>query len=366
MLVKDKNLDKNKVAVGMSGGVDSTVAAYILKQRGYDVIGITMNLFDDEGCCSALKVVEDAKRIAHKMGIPHYVVDLKDEFKQKVMDYFVDEYISGKTPNPCIACNRYIKFDAFINIAHKYGAYYVATGHYSGVEYNDKTSRYLVRTAREKNKDQTYMFWSLKQYQLKYILTPLSEISSKDEVRKIAVAFDILSNDKKESQEICFIPDNDHVKYLTNNIKSTIPTGHFIDIDGNIVGEHKGIINYTIGQRKGLGVSFGKPMYVIKIIPDTNEIVLGDNKSVFSDGLIGEDINFISFEKLTDTLRVKAKIRSHAKEADCSIQMIENDRIKVVFDCPQRAITAGQSVVFYKDEYMIGGANIVNSFNIID
>ncbi len=352
-------LNKNKVAVGMSGGVDSTAAAYILKQRGYEVIGITMQVCD--GDCN--NYIDDAKKIANEIGIEHYVVNLKEIFKEKVIDYFIADYMVGRTPNPCIACNRYIKFDALIQTAHSYGAYYIATGHYSGVEYDENNDRYLVKCAKDISKDQTYMFWTLRQEQLRYILTPLSNIGSKNIVRDIACKFDINANDKSDSQEICFIPDNDHVRYLIKNINTSIPEGNFVDVNGNILGKHKGIINYTIGQRKGLGITFGKPMYVIDIRYKTNEIVLGENERVFAKELIANDINFILFDKLDNEIRAYAKIRSHAKLASCVIKPIDDISIKVIFDKPQRAITAGQSVVFYLendfgDMYMIGGAVI--------
>ncbi len=366
----NKNLDKNKVAVGMSGGVDSTATAWILQQQGYEVIGITMKVFDDSqyqslnkeiGCCSQ-SAVEDARRMADKLGIEHYVVNFEKIFKEKVIDYFVDDYTMGRTPNPCIACNRYVKFDALLDIAHEHGAYYIATGHYSSVVYDENKDRYLVRCAKAKSKDQTYMFWTLKQRQLQHILTPLSDFENKDEVRKIAAKLDVKAKGKQESQEICFIPDNDHIGYLTQHIKTNVSEGNFVDVDGNILGRHKGIIHYTIGQRKGLGITFGKPMYVVQIKPETDEIVLGENDKVFADGLIGEEANFISFDKLTDRMHAYAKIRSHAKEAKCIIEPIENNMLRVLFDEPQRAITSGQSVVFYNDGYMIGGAIIHSSF----
>lgn len=362
-------LDKNKVVIGLSGGVDSSVAAYILKKQGYEVIGVTMKVWQDsdtdydrdDGCCG-LSAVDDARRVANKLGIPFYVMNFKSVFKEKVIDYFIDEYLSGRTPNPCIACNKYIKFDELIKKAHSLGAYYVATGHYARIVKDEKINRYLIKKSSAKAKDQTYTLYNLTQDQIKHMLMPLSEYSSKEEIRGIAKELGLDVANKPDSQEICFVPDNDYGNFIEENTNKKIIPGDFVDTKGNALGRHKGVVYYTIGQRKGLGISFGKPTYVVDIRPDKNQVVLGDNEEVFSNKLFAKDINFIPFEKIDDPIKVKAKIRYSAKPADATIYPLEDNMIKVEFENPQRAITPGQAIVFYDDDdTLVGGGTIVKS-----
>jgi tRNA-specific 2-thiouridylase len=364
-------LDRNKVVIGMSGGVDSSVAAYILKKQGYEVIGVTMKVWQDEdendhgnenedGCCG-LSAVEDARRVANKLDIPFYVMNFKSIFKETVIDNFIDEYMNGRTPNPCIVCNKRVKFGELLKKAHSLGAYYVATGHYAKIEKDEKTDRYLIKKSSAKAKDQTYMFYNLSQEQISHILMPLGEYASKEDIREIAKELGLDIANKPDSQEICFIPDNDYGKFiLEKNDKNIIP-GDFVDTEGNVLGKHKGIIHYTIGQRKGLGISFGKPVYVVDIRPEKNQVVLGDNEDVFNDKLIARDVNFIPFKKLESPVKVKAKIRYSARPADAIIYPLEEDRIKVEFEKPQRAITPGQAIVFYDDDILVGGGIIVKT-----
>lgn len=361
-------LNKNKVVVGMSGGVDSTVAAYKLKEMGYEVIGVNMRLWQDDfleeehfmrdgGCCS-LSSVEDARRVCEQIGIPFYALDFKSIFKETVVDYFIESYKNGETPNPCIACNKHVKFEALLEKAHQLGAYYVATGHYAKIYYDDTIGRYLVKKASAVSKDQTYAIYNLTQEQLKHILMPLSDFNSKDEVREIAAKFDVVMSQKSDSQEICFVPDQDYVGFLKRNGDFEITEGDFYDTDGNKVGRHGGIVNYTIGQRKGLGVTFGKPMYVVDIDPEFNRVVLGDNDSVFKKELWADEVNFILMDHIDGPYRCEAKIRYSAVPAPCTIEMV-NGLAHVVFDTPQRAVTPGQAVVFYDGEFLVGGGTII-------
>lgn len=362
----DKN---NRVIVGMSGGVDSTVAAFQLKQMGYEVIGVNMRLWQDPfledehllhdgGCCS-LSSVEDARRVCEQMGIPFYALDFKAVFKTTVVDYFIDAYKQGETPNPCIACNKYVKFEALLEKAHQLGAYYVATGHYAKIGYDESLQRYTVKKSNASAKDQTYALYNLTQDQLAHILMPLGEFSSKEEVRAIAAQFDVQMSKKSDSQEICFIPDQDYVGFLKRNSDVVDIEGEFVDRSGQSLGKHKGIIHYTIGQRKGLGVTFGKPMYVIDIDSHTQRVTLGEGDDVFQEVLYANQLNFIPFESLTGPLACEAKIRYSAREAACTLYPVDEQMVKVVFHTPQRAITPGQAVVFYQGDDLIGGGTIV-------
>ncbi|MHC1721452.1 MAG: tRNA 2-thiouridine(34) synthase MnmA [Clostridiaceae bacterium] len=351
-----------KVIVGMSGGVDSSVAAYLLKEQGYEVIGVTMQVWQKDeyyeelegGCCS-LSAVEDARRVAFKLGIPHYVLNFRDCFKEKVIDYFIDEYMEGRTPNPCVACNKHIKFDELLKKALTLGADYIATGHYAVIE--EKGGRYLLKKSLDFKKDQTYALYNLTQYQLAHTLMPCGEYQ-KERIREIAKEIGLKVHNKKDSEEICFIPDNDHGGYIKRQKPGEVPEGNFVDKKGNILGRHKGIPYYTIGQRKGLGIALGVPVFVIDIIPWKNEIVLGCEDDIFKTELIAKDTNYILFDNLDKPMEVYAKIRYSAKPAKAIIYPLQDNKVKVVFLDKQRAITMGQSVVFYDDEYLIGGGVI--------
>lgn len=362
----ETGLDKNRVVIGMSGGVDSTVAAYLLKAEGYDVIGITMKLWDDPsedfaenygGCCS-LSAVEDARRVAAALEIPFYVVNFKAPFKEKVMDYFVDSYKDGETPNPCVMCNKYIKFDKLLLKAKELGAYYVATGHYAKIEFDAQVGRYKLMRSKEMSKDQTYMLANFTQDQLAHTLMPIGAYDSKEAVRAIAERLDFVVARKPDSQEICFIPDDDYARFLRDNLDTPIVEGNFVDQSGKILGRHKGIVYYTVGQRKGLGVTFGKPMYVVGVKPQLNEVVLGPDEEVFSATLFAREVNWISFERVDAPIKVGAKIRHTKKEAPALLEPLADGRYRVTFDEPQRAVTPGQAVVFYVGDEVIGGGFI--------
>ena len=315
---------KKKVVIGMSGGVDSSVAAYLLKEQGYDVIGVTMQIWQEDkdyteregGCCS-LSAVDDARRVANKIGIPFYVMNFRDSFKEKVIDYFVQEYIDGKTPNPCIACNKHLKFDELLRKAQGIGADYVATGHYAKIE-QDENGRYLLIRSDDDRKDQTYALYNFTQEQLAHTLMPCGEYT-KDRIREIAKEIGLSVYNKKDSEEICFIPDNNHGRYISEARPLEVVPGNFVDKNGNVLGQHKGIVYYTIGQRKGLGIALGRPVFVTDINPRTNEVVLGPEEDIFKTDLVAKDVNFIPFDKLEEPITVEAKVRYSGKPAEAVI-----------------------------------------------
>ena len=345
-------MSSKKVIVGMSGGVDSSVAAALLLEKGYDVIGVTMHVWDEK-----TSAVDDARRVADELNIPHYVINFKEIFENKVIDYFIDDYLKGRTPNPCIACNKYIKFGALLDKALSMKADFIATGHYARISYDEQANRFLLRKAVTKEKDQSYVLYNLSQEKLGRVLLPIGDYV-KSEVRALAEKYNLPVASKPDSQEICFIPDNNYSKFINDTKKADMKPGYFVDTKGNILGKHSGIINYTIGQRKGLGVTFGKPMFVVKIDSKNNQVVLGEAYEVFSKELIAGDMNYISINDIVDEIKANAKIRYSAKEAPATIYPLGDKRVKVVFDSPQRAITPGQSIVFYDNDIVVGGGII--------
>ncbi len=352
-----------KVMVGMSGGVDSSVAALLLKEAGYEVVGVTFKLWDDiaageeSKCCSASDV-NDARLVCDKLSIPHYVFNYKELFGKTVMDYFVESYKKGHTPNPCIACNKYIKFESFLDKALNLGFDFISTGHYALSVKNEESGRYNLLKGEHDNKDQSYALYNMTQKQLAHTLFPLGKLS-KAEVRKIAEENELVVANKPDSQDICFIPSGDYTAFLEKYTGEKAPIGDFVDTRGNVLGKHKGLWHYTIGQRKGLGISFGKPMFVADIDAEECKVVLSEEDGIFSDTLTADDLNLIEVEALTQPVKAEVKIRYAHKKAPATLHPEEGGRIRVQFLTPQRAITKGQAVVFYNGDSVFGGGVIV-------
>lgn len=342
---------KQKIVVAMSGGVDSSVVAALLQQHGYEVIGVTMQVWKNTQDLA----VRDAQLMAKKLQIVHHVLDLRKIFKKQIVDYFINEYLLGRTPNPCVACNRYIKFGELLNWAKLMGADYLATGHYAQLVWEN--DRYLLKKSQSSNKDQTYPLYYLTQEQLAHIKFPLATYE-KTKVRQLAHQFDLAVAEKAESQDICFIADGDYIKFIEEETHIKMQNGNFVDKNGIVLGQHRGLYRYTIGQRKGLGVAIGKPLFVIKIDPAKNEIVLGEEKDLLIKNLWVSKINLISMDRIQQATPALVKIRYGAKEAAAVLIPEKEDLLRVEFKVPQRAVTPGQSTVFYQDDVVLGGGII--------
>lgn len=352
-----------KVMIAMSGGVDSSTATLILKNSGYEICGATMKLFNNEDigeksktCCS-LSDVFDAKNVAARLGFNHYVFNFTNDFYNDVIKNFAYGYTNGLTPNPCIDCNRYLKFKKLLEKAVLLDYDYLATGHYAQIEYDKEINRYILKKAVDQSKDQTYFLYSMTQYELSKTLFPLGSYL-KSEIRDIAQQNNFINAKKPDSQDICFVKNGSYADFLKNSFGLEFTPGNFVDKSGKILGRHKGIIYYTIGQRKGLGISFGKHKYVIQKNKNDNTIVLGDEQELFKNKLIATDINLISIDKLSTKMNVTAKIRYNQKETPAIIKPINENEIEVEFKNPQRAITPGQAIVFYNNEKVVGGGII--------
>jgi len=361
--------DKKTVVVAMSGGVDSSVTAALLIEQGYEVIGVTMQLWDPDitevngdfvGCCS-LAAVDDARSVASKLGIPYYVLNFYDLFREAVVNSFCQEYLEGRTPNPCVVCNRKIKFEALLHKSLALGAEYMATGHYARIDYAEAAGRYTLKKAQDTHKDQTYFLYNLTQHQLAHTLMPLGEYT-KDEVRRLAAELGLRVADKPESQEICFVPDNNYRNFLRSKVdNSAIMPGPFLNLSGQVVGRHQGIPFYTIGQRRGLGLAMGERVYVVDIDTARNAVVIGPEEALDRTTLVADDLNFIAIPGLTGPEEVQAKIRYNSPPASATVSPLPGGRVQVDFAAPQRAIAPGQSVVFYRDEYLLGGGTITGA-----
>ncbi len=354
-----------KALIAMSGGVDSSVAAYLTKNLGYDCTGITMKLFDNddifidrEKTCCSLDDIDDARSVCRKIGIPHTVYNFKDSFKETVISRFISAYENGATPNPCIDCNRFIKFKKLVTRAEELDFDYVVTGHYARVEYDSGLGRYLLKKSKDLSKDQSYVLYSMTQEQLSKILLPLGDMT-KDETRRLAAELGLINAEKRDSQDICFVPDGKYAEFIKSYTGKNYPEGDFVDESGRVLGTHKGIIGYTIGQRKGLGLALEHPMYVKEKDLENNRVVLCDNDALFSKELFANDINLISTDKITEPMRVKARVRYNQREQSATVTMLDDDTIRVVFDEPQRAICKGQAVVLYDGDTVVGGGTIL-------
>lgn len=357
---------KKRVLLGMSGGVDSSVSAIILKQQGYEVIGATMKLWEDKnnpevesGCCS-FSAVNDAKRVCDQLGIPHYTLNCEEEFKTHVIDNFINCYKNAGTPNPCVECNKYLKFGVFYKKALELECDYIATGHYAKTEFSEKYNQYVLKMSDEKNKDQSYFLYGIPKDVLPKMLFPLKDMNSKDEVRKIAKLNNLQAADKKDSQEICFIPDNDYGRFLEENMDRLPSKGDIVLKKSNeVLGKHKGLIFYTIGQRKGLGVAYKEPLYVVELDAKNNKVIVGNERDLYSTTLKAKNVNILIDLNLDKPIEVKAKIRYRSKPSEAILELDEKGLAIVAFKEPQRAITKGQSVVFYIDDNIVLGGGII-------
>ncbi len=347
-------MENKKVLIGMSGGVDSSVSAVLLQEKGYEVIGITLELFSENNCC---KTNSDAKKICDSIGIPYFTYDCKQKFENYVIQNFINCYSNCKTPNPCIECNKYMKFGVMWEKAKELSCNYIATGHYAKTEYSHKYGRWVLKKSKAGKKDQSYVLWNIPKELIEHILFPLSEFENKEDIRKIANQKQLEVANKPDSEDICFIPDGDYKKFLEKNSEIKPKSGNIVNMKGEILGKHNGLYNYTIGQRKGIGISYKVPLFVLGFNPKNNEVIVGEEKELYKKEITVKDINLLLIDEIKEPLEVEVKTRYSAKAAKAQIEQIENE-IKVTFYEPQRAITPGQSAVFYIDDIVLGGGKI--------
>ena len=357
-------MSQKKALIAMSGGVDSAVSAYLMQQQGWDCTGVTMRLFDNsilpngaESTCCSLDDVEDARSVARRLGFPFYVFNFTADFEEKVIQKFIHCYECGATPNPCIDCNRHLKFDHLMRRAAELGCDYVVTGHYARITQDPETGRFLLHRAVDLSKDQSYVLYSLSQQQLAHTQFPLGSMT-KAQAREIAQEQGFVNARKHDSQDICFVPDGNYVAFMERYTGKHYPEGDFLDLEGNVVGKHRGAVSYTLGQRKGLGLAMGAPVYVCSKNMEKNTVTVGPNEALFSTTLLANDWNWFPFETLTQPIRVFAKARYNQSPQPATVYPEENGTAKVVFDEPQRALTPGQAVVLYDGDLVVGGGTI--------
>lgn len=349
-------MQNKKVLLGMSGGVDSSVSALLLKNQGYEVIGTTLELFARSSCCN-INTYLDAKNVCHSIGIPHFTFDCKKEFRKYIINDFIDCYANCRTPNPCIECNKYMKFGFMYEKAKELGCNYIATGHYAKTEYSKTYDRWVLKKSNAGKKDQSYVLWNIPKDLIEHVLFPLSDFESKEEIREIARKNNLKVANKPDSEDICFVPDGNYKKFLENNSDIKPKEGNIVNLNGKVLGTHTGLYHYTIGQRKGLGISHTVPLFVLGFNRNKNEVIVGEEKELYQKKIMVTDINLLLVDEIKDWMKVQVKTRYSAKVADAEI-IQENKKIKVVFDEPQRAITPGQSAVFYIDDIVVGGGKI--------
>lgn len=349
-------MENKKVLLGMSGGVDSSVSALLLKQKGYEVIGTTMELYVGSSCCN-INTYIDAKNVCNSIGIPHFTYDCKEQFKKNVIDDFIDCYANCKTPNPCIECNKYMKFGFMYEKAKELGCNYIATGHYAKTEYSEEYGRWVLKKSKAGKKDQSYVLWNIPKELIEHVLFPLADFETKEEIRDIAREANLKVANKPDSEDICFVPDGNYKKFLENNSSIRPKQGNIVNLSGEVLGKHTGLYNYTIGQRKGLGISYKEPLFVLGFNKQKNEVIVGEEDKLYKKEIIVKDINLLLVDEIENWMNVTVKTRYSSKEASAKI-MQDDNTIKVVFDEPQRAITPGQSAVFYVGDIVFGGGKI--------
>lgn len=351
-------MEEKRVLLGMSGGVDSSVSALLLKEQGYEVVGTTMELFAGSSCCNTNTYI-DAKNVCNQIGVPHFIYNFKDEFKKYVIDDFINCYSNCLTPNPCIECNKFMKFGLMYEKAKELGCEYIATGHYAKTEYSEKYDRWVLKKSKAGKKDQSYVLWNIPKNLVEHVVFPLADFESKDEIRKIAKENNLKTANKPDSEDICFIPDGNYKRFLEENSNLKPKKGNIVHVNGTVLGKHNGLYNYTIGQRKGLGISYKEPLFVVGFNMAKNEVIVGEKEYIYKTEMIVKNINLLLVDKIEDSMRVSVKTRYSSKEEMATIEMVDDDTIKVVFDNPVARITPGQSAVFYLDDIVVGGGKIV-------